>query len=280
MKLIPILIAIIPLLNAQTVSDARAAYVVTRSTSAESKALFSAKLVKMNATKLHWYENSAVVRVEISSKGVADLQADPDVELVISDHEQTPVYGPLPAPLPVPPDAKQISCAIPALPAQTPAVPLTVPPPIAPPVLPNMAMPMPMGGGMGGGIGMMPGVGNPMITPAFGLADALAGGVVQKLLNRPASCKVSIVNNKATYPGQGGEGLIEVKASGSCAWQAQASVGWITILSGSGVSGNGIISYRVNSGEGLARSASIWILASAGGSPIKGKASQVVTQNR
>jgi hypothetical protein len=278
MKLIPILIAIIPLLNAQTVPDARAAYVVTRSTSAESKALFSAKLVKMNATKLHWYENSAVVRVEISSKGVADLQVDPDVELVIADHEQSPVYGPLPAPLPVSPDAKQISCAVPSLPAQTPAVPLTVPPPavpaIAAPVLP--AMPMPMGGGMG----MMPGVGNPMITPAFGLADALAGGVVQKLLNRPASCKVSLVNNKATYPGQGGEGLIEVKASGSCAWQAQASVGWITILSGSGVSGNGIISYRVNSGEGLARSASIWILASAGGSPIKGKASQVVTQNK
>lgn len=267
MKLIPILIAIIPLLNAQTVPDARSAYVVTRSTSAEAKALFSAKLVKMNATKLHWYDNSAVVRIEISSKALVDLQADPEVEVVISDHEQSPVYGPLPAPLAVSADAKPISCA-------TPAVPLPIPPPVAPPVLP--AMPMPMGGGMG----MMPPIGNPMVTPAFGLADALAGGVVQKLLNRPASCKVSLLNNKATYPGQGGEGLIEVKASGSCAWQAQASVGWITILSGSGVSGNGIISYRVNSGEGLARSASIWILASASGSPIKGKASQVVTQNK
>jgi hypothetical protein len=91
---------------------------------------------------------------------------------------------------------------------------------------------------------------------------------------------VSLLKNTATYSAQGGEGLIEVKASGSCAWQAQASVGWITILSGSGVSGSGIIAYRVAPGEGLARSASIWILPTPGGSPIKGKASQVVTENK
>ena len=126
----------------------------------------------------------------------------------------------------------------------------------------------------------MQGIGNPMMTPALGLADALAGGVAQKLLNRPPSCKLSIGKTKVTYTAQGGEGLIEVNASGACAWQAQASVGWITILSGSGVSGSGIISYRVNSGDGLARSASIWVLAAPGGSPIKGKASQVVTQNK
>jgi hypothetical protein len=270
MKLIPILIAVIPLLDAQTATT----YVVTRATSQESKALFSAKLVKMNATKLHWYENSAVVRVEISSKALPDLETDPDVELVIPDREQSPVYGPqLPPPLAVAPEAKPISCSASAQPA------LPLPLPVPAPVVPNM--PMPMGGGMGGvGMGMMAPVGNPMMQPAYGFADALAGGVVQKLLNRPASCKVSIVKHTATYKAQGGEGLIEVNASGSCAWQAQASVGWITILSGSGVSGSGIISYRVNPGEGLARSASIWIVATPGGSPIKGKASQVVTQNK
>jgi hypothetical protein len=263
MKFIPILIAIIPLLDAQTVTT----YVVTRATSQESKALFSAKLVKMSASKLHWYDNSAVVRIEISSKAVPELEADPEVELVIADHE---VYGPQPPPpLAFAPEAKPISCSTSAV---QPALPL--PPPVPAPVLPNMPMPM------GGGMGMMPPVGSPMMQPAFGFADALAGGVVQKLLNRPASCKVSIVKNTATYKAQGGEGLIEVNASGSCAWQAQASVGWITILSGSGVSGSGIISYRVTPGEGLARSASIWILATPGGSPIKGKASQVVTQNK
>ena len=265
MKLIPILIAMIPVLSAQT-----AAYVVTRATSPESKALFSAKLVKMNAAKLHWYDNSPVVRVEVSPMALADLQADPDVELVIPDREQFLTYGP-----PAPPELKPISCSTTQAVSTAAPVAVPIPPPVAAPVVPNM--PMPMGGG---GTGLMAGVGNPMMTPAYGFADALAGGVVQKLLNRPASCKVSILTNKATYAGQGGEGLIEVKASGSCAWQAQASVGWITILSGSGVSGSGIISYRVNPGEGLSRSASIWIVATPGGSPIKGKASQVVTQNK
>jgi hypothetical protein len=265
-KLIPILIAMISLLDAQT------AYVVTHATSAEAQALFSAKLVKMNATKLHWYDNSAVVRVEISGKGLADLQMDPDVEVVISDHEQ-PVYGP--QPLPAATEPKPISCSIPAV--QTAPVPPLPAPPALPPLPPVPNMPMPMAGG---GMSMMPGIGSPMMQPAFGLADVLAGGVANKLLNRPPSCKVSIVKSSATYPAQGGEGLIEVKANGSCAWQAQASVGWITILSGSGVSGSGIISYHVNPGEGLTRSASIWILATPGGSPIKGRASQVVTQNK
>jgi hypothetical protein len=253
-KLIPILMAMISLLDAQTAS----VYVVTRAASAESKALFSAKLVRMNATRLHWYEDTGVVRIDIPAKLLVELQADPDVELVLSDRE---IYGPI-APLPTVAQVSQTS----------PPVPLPVLPPIPAPVLPNMPMAAP-------GMGMMPGMGTP-VGSAFGLADALAGGVAQKLLNRPPSCKVSIGKNRVTYTAQGGEGLIEVNASGSCAWQAQASVGWITILSGSGVSGSGIISYRVAAGEGLARSASIWILATAGGSPIKGKASQVVTQNK
>ncbi len=253
----------LPLLAQSAAEAPRAAYLVTRATSAEAKALFSAKLVRMNAAKFHWYEDSSVVRVEISPKALTDLQTDPDVELVFPEREQ---YGPMLPP--AAPEAKPISCSTSIPPAG--AVPLPV---LPAPMLPNAPLPM-AGAGM-----MMPGLGTPMAS-AFGLADALAGGVAQKLLNRPPSCKVSLIKHQSTYPGQGGEGLIEVNASGSCAWQAQASVGWITILSGSGVSGSGIISYRVTPGEGLARSASIWIVATPGGSPIKGKASQVITQNK
>jgi hypothetical protein len=72
--------------------------------------------------------------------------------------------------------------------------------------------------------------------------------------------------------------VIEVNASGSCAWQAQTSVDWIKITSGTGVSGSGVVSYTVTPGVGRTRSGSISIVAAAGGSPIKGKASQVVTQ--
>jgi hypothetical protein len=236
MKLILILIAaIIPLLGAETMTST---YLVTKSTTAESKALFSAKLVRMNAAKLHWYDNSPVVRVELSPKALTDLQTDPDVELVIPD-QQFPTYGPPAPPLP-PPDVKPISCSAAAVLPTPPAIVPTV----APGAVPNVPMQMPMM--PGGGVGLMPGIGNPMMQPALGLADALAGGVAQKLLNRPPACKVTISKDTAKYPGQGGEGLIEVKATGSCAWQAQASVGWITILSGAGVSGSGIISYKVN----------------------------------
>ena len=122
-----------------------------------------------------------------------------------------------------------------------------------------------MGLGMGAGVGLL---------------DSLAGGVAQRLLNRPPSCKITVARNSARFPAAGGEGLIEINASGACAWQAQASIGWIKILSGSGVSGSGIVSYSVEPTDGRNRSGAIWIATSATGSPIKGRASQVVTQTK
>ena len=123
--------------------------------------------------------------------------------------------------------------------------------------------------------------GAPGITPmmpAMGLVDSIAGGFVQKIINRPASCKISFAKKKAAFPAQGGDGSIEVEASGSCAWQAQSSVDWIKILSGTGVSGSGIVTYRIAPSEGSKRAGSISIVMAASGSPIKGRASQVVTQ--
>jgi hypothetical protein len=76
----------------------------------------------------------------------------------------------------------------------------------------------------------------------------------------------------------GGDQVIEVKASGSCAWQAQASVPWIKINSGMGVSGLGIVSYSVTGAEGKSRAGSISIVGTPGGSPIKGKAIVIVMQ--
>jgi hypothetical protein len=122
---------------------------------------------------------------------------------------------------------------------------------------------------------------------AVGLVDTIAGGVAQKMLYRPPSCKVSISSNTAKFGAEGGEGLIEIHASGSCAWQAQTSVSWIKILSGSGVSGTGVISYAIDpidEGHGAAsrivagRSGAIWIATAPAGSPIKGNVSQVVKQ--
>lgn len=287
----------------------KAVYIVSRATTAESRALFSARLLKMNATKLRWYEDASVVRVQISPKALETLRADRDVVLVLSEtvlsgttlseknpgaqtatheaaaqlsapppSESAPATAPVPAI--VPPgqagaspqgaSSPQSGCSGPALPQPAGALP----PPGAFP-------PMPMGG-----MGMAPMIAPPMgsvglgMGPGVGLVDTLAGGVAQRLLNRPPSCKISVAKNSVKFGPAGGEGLIEINASGSCAWQAQASVSWIKILSGSGVSGSGIVSYSVDPAEGKNRSGAIWIATSPAGSPIKGNASQVVTQTK
>ncbi len=102
---------------------------------------------------------------------------------------------------------------------------------------------------------------------------------MNKVINRPASCKIALGKKKTSFSSTGGDGSIAVEASGSCAWQAQSSVPWIKILSGNGVSGSGIITYSVDPGEGSKRAGSISIISAATGSPIKGKATQVINQN-
>jgi hypothetical protein len=261
MQTITVLIAIVPLLTAQAATIPAKApapgsvYIVTRAATAESRALLSARLIKMNAANLHWYPDANVVRVEIPKKGLATVRADRDVVLVLSEHDH-------PA---------QVSLLEEQAPVLEPAPPLQLQQPgcgasFAPPPMGQFPqIPGPMGAPLGMGMGM-------------GLVDSLAGGVASKLLNRPASCKISIGKTPAKFAAAGGDAVIDVNASGSCAWQAQASVDWIKITSGSGVSGSGIVSYTVMPGAGKARSGSIWIIAAAGGSPTKGKASQVVTQ--
>ena len=88
----------------------------------------------------------------------------------------------------------------------------------------------------------------------------------------------AIGKTAALFTPAGGEEVIEVKASGSCSWQAQASVPWIKISSGTGVSGSGIISYTVTASAGKGRTGSISLVAAPGGNPIRGQATVVVSQ--
>jgi len=279
MRTITVLIAIIPVLAAQPVTTpAKAAgsvYIVTRAATAESRALLSARLIKMNAANLHWYRDANVVRAEIPKKARAAVRAERDVVLVLSEHDPPAQVSLVEGPGQEPEAPGQKS----AVPVLEPAPPLSytvtpLPPQpqagcgasFAPPPMGQFPqIPGPMGAPPGMGMGM-------------GLMDSLAGGVASKLLNRPPSCKISIGKHPAKFTAAGGDAVIDVDASGSCAWQAQASVDWIKITSGSGVSGSGVVSYTVTPGAGKARSGSVWIIAAAGGSPTKGKASQVVTQ--
>ena len=275
MQTITLLIGIIPLLAQAATIPAKApapgsVYIVTRATTAESRALLSARLIKMSAANLHWYPDANVVRAEIPKKGLAAVRADRDVVLVLSEHDHPAKVSLMEGSAPESEPGLVLEPAPPLSYTVTPLAPQQqagcaasfAPPPMGQfPQIPGpMGMP-PMGMGMG-----------------MGLMDSLAGGVASKLLNRPPSCKISIGKGPAKFTAEGGDAVIDVNASGSCAWQAQASVDWIRITSGSGVSGSGIVSYTVMPGAGKARSGSIWIIAVAGASPTKGKASQVVTQ--
>ena len=273
MPTIPVLIAIVPLLTAQAATIPSKApapgsvYIVTRAATAESRALLSARLIKMNAANLHWYPDANVVRAEIPKKGLAAVRADRDVVLVLSEHDHPAQVSLIEEQAPVLEPAPPLSYTATLLPPQQqPGCGASfAPPPMG--QFPQIPGPMGAPPGMGMGMGM-------------GLVDSLAGGVASKLLNRPASCKISIGKTPAKFAAAGGDAVIDVNASGSCAWQAQASVDWIRITSGSGVSGSGVVSYTVMPGDGKARSGSVWIIAAAGGSPTKGKASQVVTQSK
>jgi len=269
------------------------AYIVTRAASAESRALLSARLIKLNATNLRWYDDVNMLRAELPKGALAQVRSDPDVILALPEEDH---------PLPAAPAAPEVpvqksAAAAPdsgapaqqAPPAMAPQQPASIPS-MGLPMMPapvGMAPPMPVGGfgmgmapmgaplGMGMGTGMGMGMGATGLT---GLADSLAGGVVMRLLYRAPSCKISVAKTVARFAAEGGDEVIEVKGSGSCAWQAQASVPWIKIMSGTGVSGSSIVSYTVAPADGKNRAGSISIVGTAGGSPIKGKATVVVIQ--
>jgi hypothetical protein len=294
-KTLALLISIAALLPAQEAviplkgGALEAVYIVSRATSAESRALFSARLLNMDATKLYWYDAASVVRAEMPSTSLEALRADNDVVLVLSETNDASRTGmsrefsprsatPYPAePVPTGASALLAAASLPLkyacpLPDQSTGAFPFVPQPGPPPP------PMPVGGMAP--MGAPPPGGMPFVMPGVGLIDSLAGGVAQHLLNRPPSCKISLARTAEKLEASGGDGVIEVNASGSCSWQAQSSVSWIKILSGFGVSGSGIITYSVEPAEGKNRLGAIWITTSPGGSPVKGNASYVVTQTK
>jgi len=305
MKTMAVLTAIVAVLVGQAeTTPAQAAatgvvYLVTRAASAESRALLSARLVKWNAVNLRWYDDAAVVRIELPKESLAAVRADPDVILAVVESE-SPATAVAPSEVAAAkgvPAAQDPAPGVPTVPAGisvpgmavagAPGPPLAQPMiPGAPPMMqpptpgvpPMMQPPIsgvpPMPGGAGVGMGM----GASMGMAATGLVDSLAGGMVTRLFNRPPSCKISVARAAAMFTPVGGDQVIEVKASGSCAWQAQASVPWIKINSGMGVSGLGIVSYSVNAAEGKSRAGSISIIGTPGGSPIKGRAIVIVMQ--
>ena len=256
MKTITIIAMLPILLQGVVLPEQDTVYVVTRALNAESRALLSGRLVNLSASNLHWYEDSSVVRAAVPRNAVPAIEADRDVMLVLTQGHAAATESVIAA-SPVP--LQQLGCA-------SPISPFMNQPPLmqAAPAF-GMGMQTGMGMGMGGGM--------------TGLMDSLAGGVASHFFNRTPSCRITVGKSSATFPAAGGDAVLQVSASGACSWVAQSSVPWITITSGTGVSGSGVVSYAVSPGaDGKPRSGSISIVTTSGGVAIKGKASLVVTQ--
>src|SRR2546430_10512012 len=148
MKSVTALVAIIPILAGQaavipqekapalgTPVPGSVFYIVTRASGAESRALFSARLHKLNATKLYWYEDGSVVRAEVPKKSLPAVKADRDVVLILSEHDRPARAAAAP-----PGDLTRVSLfedspapdSPPPAPKPVPIV-LEAPPPVAPP---------------------------------------------------------------------------------------------------------------------------------------------------
>jgi YVTN family beta-propeller protein len=73
---------------------------------------------------------------------------------------------------------------------------------------------------------------------AVGMAPA-AGG--------PPQCTYSLSANSASFSAAGGTGSVNVTAPSGCAWTAVSNVNWAGITAGASGSGNGTVSFSVNS---------------------------------
>ena len=72
-------------------------------------------------------------------------------------------------------------------------------------------------------------------------------------------CSFSIAPTTASVPSSGGSQTVAVTAGAGCPWTAQSSVSWISVVSGASGSGNGAVSFNVDSTTGPARSGTLMI---------------------
>lgn len=60
------------------------------------------------------------------------------------------------------------------------------------------------------------------------------------------TCTATLSPTGKTFYREGGSGSFALSTSGSCEWEAESNVGWITIQSGASGVGNGTVTYRVD----------------------------------
>ena len=85
----------------------------------------------------------------------------------------------------------------------------------------------------------------------------IAGESVQ--VEQGTGCPSAIANETVVVPLSGGDGEVAVSAGPGCAWTAQSSTPWITILSGRTGSGAGTVVFRVPATNGPERTGTLTV---------------------
>lgn len=76
----------------------------------------------------------------------------------------------------------------------------------------------------------------------------------------PPICSYTINSSSASYTPSGGSGTVGVTVTDSrCSWAALSNASWITVTSGSNVTGNGTVAYSVATNTGASRVGTITI---------------------
>jgi hypothetical protein len=99
-------------------------------------------------------------------------------------------------------------------------------------------------------------------TTYYWRIDAISGlGIhsssARSFITHSPECGYSIASSSASIAVGGGNGTVNVTCASGCAWTATSNDSWITVTAGSSGTGNGTVSYSVNSNMGAARSGTI-----------------------
>jgi hypothetical protein len=207
-------------------------------------------MTALGAVNVQFVTGTNAVRCEARTTAQAALAADADVAAVL------PMDGTVPPSPPQSPNAAPVPAPVPAPPPQA-----------LPPYIPAAPMPFPAAVPVGGGMSM----GMTMLTD-------FAGTLAVKLLAPPPACRIRLRDTLVVLPAAGGAGALEVRASGSCAWQAVSTSDWLRVKSEVNANGTVAITYSAAGNSGGHRQGAVIIQAVAGAPGLKGRTVALVAQ--
>jgi len=104
---------------------------------------------------------------------------------------------------------------------------------------------------------------NPGVTRQGTVVIAEQSYTVSQAAAAPAGCQLTVTPPAESFATSGGEGTLQVSASGAnCTWSAMSNAAWISIIAEGG-SGNGAVRYAVAANGGAARTGTISVAGAA-----------------